>query len=148
YELKNNASEKDIEKSWENTVNHLILNKGGDTKSVNRNVLLEFTATVPTHANVVEKYRDKMISRFDLKDFLKAGFTKEINLVSSSFNKKQRVIQALIFNWYRYRIGINIPHFKPVILFRSKYADESLAGNVSEDYNFFRDIIDNLEPAD
>ena len=148
YELKNNASEKDIEKSWENTVNHLILNKGGITGSTNKNVLLEFTATVPTHANVVEKYRDKMISRFDLKDFLKAGYTKEINLVSSSFNKKQRVIQALLFNWYRYRIGINIPHFKPVILFRSKFADDSLAGNVSEDYHFFREIIDNLTPGD
>lgn len=130
--------------------NYLILQKGGDTKKVNRNVLLEFTATVPANANVIEKYRDKIISRFDLKDFLKAGFTKEINLVSSSFDKKQRILQALLFNWYRYRMGIKhtIPHFKPVILFRSKYADESIAGNVTEDYELFRDIVDNLTVSD
>lgn len=150
FALKPGASAKDVEKSWEHTVNNLLLNKGFKYSGVNDNVLLEFTATLPTHANVIEKYRDKVISRFDLKDFLNAGYTKEINLVSSSFNKKQRIVQALLFNWYRYRMGIefNIPHFKPVMLFRSKYADEKLEGNVIQDYELFRDIVDNLEVKD
>lgn len=149
-ELKDNASATDVEKSWEHTVNNLILHKGKPGKGHNDNVLLEFTATLPTDANVVSKYRDKVVSKFDLKDFLNAGYTKEINLVSSSFNKKQRIIQALLFNWYRYRLGIaaDIPHFKPVILFRSKFADASIQGNVQEDYQFFRDLVDELTVAD
>lgn len=150
-ELKNNASVKDVEKSWEHTVTKLILNKEGKKDvGVNKNVLLEFTATVPKNKNVVEKYLDKTIYRFDLKDFLAAGFTKEINLVSSSFNKKQRILQALLFNWYRHELGIkyNIPHFKPVILFRSKFVDPTKEENVNDDYNFFRDTIDNLSSKD
>lgn len=150
-ELSENASAKDIEKSWEHTVTKLILNKEGKTDfDNNRNVLLEFTATVPKHKNVVEKYLDKTIYRFDLKDFLKAGYTKEINLVSSSFNKKQRIVQALLFNWYRYELGMkyNIPHFKPVILFRSKFVDDTKDENVKDDYLLFRDVIDNLNNSD
>jgi type III restriction enzyme len=150
-ELPENASAEMIEKSWEHTVTKLILQKEGASNSdENKNVLLEFTATVPKEESVVKKYIDKTIYSFELKDFLKAGFTKEINLVSSSFNKKQRVIQALLFNWFRYEIAIknNLPNFKPVILFRSKFVDEKNPENVKEDYDFFREIIDNLSVED
>jgi type III restriction enzyme len=150
-ELSENASANEIEKSWEHTVTKLILNKEGKKDfETNKNVLLEFTATVPKHKNVIDKYLDKTIYRFDLKDFLKAGYTKEINLVSSSFNKKQRIVQALLFNWYRYELGIkySIPHFKPVILFRSKFVDDTKDENVKADYLLFRDIIDNLNNSD
>lgn len=150
-ELKSGASDKEVEKSWEYTVTNLILNKGiKDTYAVNKNVLLEFTATVPTNANVVKKYLDKIAYKFELKDFLKAGYTKEINLVSSSFDKRQRVLQALLFNWYRYKMGIkyNIPHFKPVMLFRSKFVDAEQEENVGKDYEIFRDIVDNLSSND
>jgi type III restriction enzyme len=150
-ELPENASAEMIEKSWEHTVTKLILQKEGATDSEeNKNVLLEFTATVPTDESVVKKYIDKTIYRFELKDFLKAGYTKEINLVSSSFIKKQRVLQALLFNWFRYEIAIknNLPNFKPVILFRSKFVDEKNPENVQEDYDFFREVIDNLTQKD
>lgn len=150
-ELPENASAEMIEKSWEHTVTKLILQKeGASNPDENKNVLLEFTATVPKEENVVKKYIDKTIYSFELKDFLKAGFTKEINLVSSSFNKKQRVLQALLFNWFRYEIAIknNLPNFKPVILFRSKFVDEKNPENVKEDYDFFREIIDNLSVED
>lgn len=150
-ELAENASAKEVEKSWEHTVTKLILNRQGrEGVDVNRNVLLEFTATVPEHKNIIEKYRKKTIYRFDLKDFLKAGYTKEINLVSSSFDRKQRILQALLFNWYRCQIGVKygLSNFKPVILFRSKFVDEAKEENVRADYNFFRDIIDNLCAGD
>ena len=43
-ELKENASETDVEKSWENTVFNKILRKGKNKQDIeNRNVLLEFT---------------------------------------------------------------------------------------------------------
>jgi type III restriction enzyme len=150
-ELKDNASASDVEKSWEHTVTQLILNRGNRFPyEMNPNVLLEFTATVPKNENVLRKYLNKIVYRFDLEDFLKAGFTKEINLVSSNFNKKQRVLQALLFNWYRYELALKhkIPHFKPVILFRSKFVTEDKEENIYADYDLFRDVVDNLSVSD
>ncbi|QQS58911.1 DEAD/DEAH box helicase family protein [Candidatus Peregrinibacteria bacterium] len=145
-ELKEGASQKDIEKSWENTVMNKILKKGRTIQEKkNNNVLLEFTATVPKDESVQEKYREKTIFKFDLEAFLKAGYTKEINLISSSFDKKRRIVQALLFHWYRHKIALknSIPNFKPVILFRSKTIAESEA-----DYQEFLDIIENLTSKD
>ena len=97
-ELKNNASLKDIEKKgWEHTVIELLLNKNGG-KEDNRNVLLEFTATIPVIKEVLDKYADKTIYKFGLKEFLTAGYTKEINLLSSTLEKKERILQALLFS--------------------------------------------------
>src|SRR5690606_5885193 len=86
-ELKDGAKAEDVERSWENTVTGKLLQKEGIKTYVNNNVLLEFTATIPKDTNVADKYKDKIIIKFDLPEFLKAGYTKEINLVSSNFNK-------------------------------------------------------------
>jgi len=149
-ELKDGAKAEDVERSWENTVTGKLLQKEGIKTYVNNNVLLEFTATIPKDTNVADKYKDKIIIKFDLPEFLKAGYTKEINLVSSNFDKKQRILQALLFNWYRAHLALEygIKNFKPVILFKSKFADEKLEGNVQEDYVYFREIIDNLKGSD
>jgi len=145
-ELKENASEKDIEKSWENTVLNKILRKGKNKlDGENINVLLEFTATIPKNADVIEKYRTKTIYKFELVDFLNAGYTKEINLVSTSLKKKEKILLALLFNWYRHQIALknNIANFKPVLLFRSKFIEES-----KKDYEEFLSIVSDLKPAD
>ncbi len=150
-DLKENTSQDDVERSWENTVIQRLLNRDLEKQeTVNRNVLLEFTATIPRDTAVIQKYHDKIIYKFDLKAFLNAGFTKEINLVSSSFDKKQRILQALLFNWYRKEISLkyHIPNFKPVILFRSKYVDSTLGENSQEDYKLFQEIINNLSIED
>lgn len=145
-ELNEKASDEIIEKSWEDTVIRKILHKGVYPNAVqNGNVLLEFTATVPRDAAVKEKYADKTIFSFDLKEFLKAGYTKEINLVASGFNKQQRVLQALLFNWYRYKVAMDkgLPNFKPVILFRSKLIEDS-----KRDFEWFKELIKNLSVKD
>ena len=91
-QLKSGANAKEVEKSWEHTVTNLLLQKGNkNSTAFNRNVLLEFTATLPKIATVVKKYEDKIVYKFELKDFLKAGYTKEINLVSSSFDDNQSI---------------------------------------------------------
>lgn len=145
-ELKGNASEKAIEKSWENTVIFKILKRGEQKqRSENRNVLLEFTATIPKNADVIEKYQTKTIYKFELVDFLNAGYTKEINLVSTSLRKKEKILLALLFNWYRHQIALDnkIPNFKPIVLFRSKLIDDS-----RKDYSEFLSIIADLKVAD
>jgi len=141
----------EVEKrGWEHTVIELILNKKGQIKN-NKNILLEFTATIPENDQVAQKYSDKIIYRFGLKEFLSAGYTKEINLISSTFNKKERILQALLFNWYREKIALkyyslgndSLANFKPVILFRSKTIDESRA-----DYEEFLNIVNDIKSSD
>ncbi|MBT6819094.1 MAG: DEAD/DEAH box helicase family protein [Candidatus Magasanikbacteria bacterium] len=144
-ELKASSNKDEIErKGWEHTVIELILNKNG-TKKRNKNVLLEYTATIPANEQVAKKYEDKIIYKFTLKEFLSAGYTKEINLISSTLDKKQRILQALLFQWYRHKIALKngIANFKPVILFRSKTIDESKA-----DYEVFLAWTENLETKD
>lgn len=144
-ELNYNSSEDDIDRAWENTIVNCILNKDGKSDIRNKNVLIEFTATIPEDNSVIEKYRDKTVYKFDLINFLRAGYTKEINLISSSLNKKQRIIHALLFNWYRHKIAIDnkIPNFKGVILFKSKTIEDS-----KNDYNFFLSFIRQINKRD
>ena len=143
--LTNKAGQNEIEKKgWEHTVIELLLNKNGSDVE-NRNVLLEFTATIPNNKQVEDKYAPKTIYKFGLKEFLSAGYTKEINLVYSSLNKRERMLQALLFSWYRHKIALknDIPNFKSVILFRSKTIDSSKA-----DFEEFLTMVKNLITKD
>lgn len=144
-ELNDKASEVEIEKKgWEHTVIELLLNKNGK-KEENKNVLLEFTATIPEIQKVVDKYADKTIYKFGLKEFLSAGYTKEINLLSSTLEKRERILQALLFSWYRHKIALknDLSNWKPVILFRSKTIEES-----KTDFEEFLVMVKNLKVAD
>lgn len=145
-ELKDSAKSEDVERSWETTVCYHILNKGKKTlDSQNKNVLLEFTATVPETEEVQKKYEDKIIIKFDLKEFVNAGCTKHIRLVRANLEKKERILQALVLNWYRFQIALknDIPNFKPVILFRSKTIEESKL-----DFQEFVDLCQNVKSDD
>lgn len=144
-EITGRTSQSDIErKGWEHTVIELILKKNDQDKN-NKNVLLEFTATIPENEKVAKKYKDKIIYKFGLKEFLSAGYTKEINLISSTLPKKERILQALLFSWYRHKIALKhgLANFKPVILFRSKTIDES-----KQDYEEFLNWTQEIEVAD
>ena len=106
------------------------------------NVLLEFTATTDyAEKRVVEKYRDKVLFRYDLAEFRKDGYSKEINLLRSLFDEKHRIIQALILNLYRQELATshNI-NLKPVVLFKAK---KTIAESKRNKENF-HSLIDNL----
>ncbi len=144
-ELTAKASDIEIEKKGrEHTVLELIWNKRWQSKE-NKNILLEFTATIPENEQIAKKYSDKIVYKFGLKEFLSAWYTKEINLISSSFNKKDRILQALLFHRYRHKIALDngISNFKPVMLFRSKTIDESKA-----DYIEFLELTNDLKAKD
>ena len=142
-EINDRTSDAEIErKGWEHMVLELLLNKNGNPS---QNVLLEFTATLPENAEVQQKYADKIITKFGLQEFLQKGYTKEINLVSSTLGKKERVLHALLFAWYRHQIALKygIANFKPVMLFRSKTIGESKA-----DYLAFLNWAENVQAVD
>ena len=68
-------SQQVLFESWENTVELIF-------KSNPANLLLEFTATHDYETSaMVEKYRNKVINRYDLIDFRRDKFSKEIELV-------------------------------------------------------------------
>lgn len=149
-ELSENASKEEIEKKgWEHTVIEYLLNKNRKAED-NRNVLLEFTATIPENQKVIDKYSNITIYKFGLKEFLSAGYTKEINLLSSTLEKRERILHALLFSWYRHKIALKnkLSNWKPVILFRSKHASKDLPENSFEDYDFFQSIVKNLKVSD
>lgn len=85
--------------SWEGTVLG-ILNQNF------ANILLEFTATLDYESReIAEKYQDKVIQKYDLADFRKGKYSKEINLVRSLYDEQERIIQALILNLYRQELA-------------------------------------------
>lgn len=158
-EINNRTGQGEVErKGWEHTVIELVLNKNGQ-KQGNRNVLLEFTATIPETAGVAGKYQDKLIYKFGLKEFLQAGYTKEINLISSTLDKKERVLHALLFQWYRNKIALKhgIANFKPVVLLRSKTISDSaqdhedfqswMGGISSQDLDFLKEISAKIQKS-
>jgi type III restriction enzyme len=101
--------------SWEGTVIE-ILKQNFD------NILLEFTATLDyDNAEILKKYQDKVIFKYDLAQFRIDKYSKEINLIRSGFDQQERIIQALILNLYRQELATaNNINLKPVILFKAK----------------------------
>ena len=101
--------------SWEDTVKK-IHDSNFD------NILLEFTATIDTEtAELVKHYQDKVIFKYDLAEFRKDKYSKEINLIRSLYDEQERIIQALILNLYRQELATsNNINLKPVILFKAK----------------------------
>ena len=101
--------------SWEGTVER-IFTQNKD------NLLLEFTAThdFETPA-MVDKYRDKVIIRYDLLQFRNDRFSKDVVIVQSDFDQQERILQAIILSQYRQEVAakhrINL---KPVILFKAQ----------------------------
>lgn len=107
--------------TWENTVEKIL-------RQDSRNLLLEFTATMDfSHRDVVEKYRNKVLYRYDLKQFRNDGYSKEPQLLASDTDTRERMLQAIILSQYRQEVagkhGVNL---KPVVLFKAqKTIDQS-----------------------
>ena len=85
----------DQKPSWENTVERIF-------RSNEANLLLEFTATHDyENRAMVNNYRNKVIYRYDLKDFRNHGFSKDIEIVKSDFGQEDRMLQAILLNHYK-----------------------------------------------
>ncbi len=125
--------------SWENTVER-IFHQNED------NLLLEYTATLDyTHRNIVDKYLNKVLYRYDLKEFRNDLYSKDIYIVQSAFDEKDRIIQALILSQYKQEVAakhrINL---KSVILFKAQRTIEQSKQNKAN----FHQIVENLSAHD
>ena len=108
-------SQPELLGSWEQTVER-IFNSNKD------NLLLEFTATHDYEdPNMEEKYRNKVIYRYDLIDFRNDRFSKDIDIVRSNFDQQDRMLQAVILNHFKQRVAMDHKiQLKPVILFKAQ----------------------------
>jgi len=138
FTKKKTKEEKKIQKSWETSImNAFYSNKN--------NILLEFTATADLKdKNVEEKYRDKIIYNYPLKNFRESGYTKDFVNFSINTDTWKRTLIALILSEYRKFLfsdcGQNI---KPVIMLKSKVIKESRSF-----YNEFFEKINKLDSSD
>ena len=129
-------SQRDVEElNWEGTVQRIF----GQNED---NLLLEFTATLDyAHGNIVEKYRNKVIYRYDLRQFRNDGYSKDVYIVQADFEEKERIMQALILSQYKQEVAakhhINL---KSVILFKAQKTIAQSQRNKAD----FHQLIENL----
>ena len=120
--------------SWESTVNAIM-------RTAKDPILLEFTATIDLDdASIYNKYKDRIIYKYDLKKFREDGYSKDVMIYHVDSDLKSRMLQAIIISQYRKKVALrNGIYLKPVVMFKSsKIADNK------ENYELFKELIKNL----
>jgi len=118
------------------------------------NILLEFTATMDLETPEIEaKYKDKAIFKYELKEFRRDRYSKEIELLRVSSDAKSRVLHALILNLYRQVLAAHHHiNLKPVILFKAKKSIDESKRNKKLFHHWMEELnekdIENLRNAD
>lgn len=111
-------TEEEDKHNWESTVLS-ILNANGHKS----NVLLEFTATArleQEYPEVLEKYQDKALFRYELKEYRLDGFSKEVRTLQVNAPVMERALSAVIISQYRRKVAEKHKiALKPVVLFKS-----------------------------
>ncbi len=132
--------EKTDENTWESAINKVL--RARDDKE-QKNILLEFTATVDFDKEVIyEKYRDKVVYRYPLANFMQDGYSKQVKRIETSANDCEKMLNAVLLSQFRkYRAlaeGVK-GTFKPVIMFKSPKVAIS-----KETHQLFNDVIASL----
>ncbi len=133
-----NKEETESIESWEKTVKNIF-------SSNTHNILLELTATVDfNNPMIAEKYRDKLIFDYSLKQFRLDKFSKEVHVLQANIDPFSRAMQAVLLSQYRKKLflshGLDI---QPILLFKSKTIAES-----QHFYNDFHKKLDRLKNED
>ena len=137
-------SEKEAENTWESAINKIL--RARDDKE-QKNLLLEFTATVDFDKEVIyNKYRDKVVYRYPLNQFMFDGYSKQVKRIETSASDQDKMLNAVLLSQFRkycaYAEGVT-GTFKPVIMFKSAKVAISLEAN-----KVFNELIQNLNVTD
>lgn len=117
---KPTKDEVEATKSWEYSVtNALYRNRDS--------MMLEFTATCDLKdANVVAKYKDKIVFNYPLISFRESGYTKDFQNFATDTDLWTRSLMALIMSEYRRFLFADLKlNIKPVIMLKSQKITES-----------------------
>lgn len=123
------------ETSWENLLDQI-------RRSNKLNRQLEFTATIDVDKeDVYEKYKDKIIYKYDLSKFMEEGYSKNVFRLQANNDNMQKLLNAVLLSQYRKRIAqkLEIPNFKPILLVKSNRIKTSQT--IKDD---FLSMIENL----
>lgn len=125
--------------TWENTIDQIF-------KQNSKNLLLEFTATLDwENRGISEKYQDKVIYRYDLKQFRNDKFSKDPALFYTDTDRKTRMLQAIILSQYRQDVAVKHGiQLKPVVLFKAQRTVADSQANKE----LFHTLIQNLSVKD
>ena len=131
---KNELNKEEVEEilSWEGTVNRIF--------NANReNLLLEFTATADlSNTQIEEKYSNKLIFDYPLKQFRIDGYSKEVKVLQADLSQFDRAVQGVLLSQYRRKVFEKYKKLiKPVILFKSK--------TIKESQNFFDEFAEGIK---
>lgn len=118
--------------SWEGTVNKIF-------RTNPDNLLLEFTATSDLdNANIKEKYEDKLLFDYPLKQFRIDKYSKEVLIHQADLDPFPRALKAVLLNQYRRKIFEDFKlNIKPVILFKSK--------TIKDSQGFFKEFVSGIK---
>ncbi len=138
HHLSSGTRKADLSRSWEETVERIH-------RLHPENVLLEFTATLDLdHPDIRDKYAQRVLYRYDLRRFRQDGYSKEILLVRSHCDERDRILQALVLHLYRQELAARHGiHLKPVILFKARRTIRESEANKAR----FHQLIATLDAA-
>ncbi len=127
--------EREESTSWETTVNKIFV-------SDDRNIMLEYTATIDLENSAIhDKYRDKIIYQYTLKEFREDKFSKDVQIMQSDLDLMERALQAVILSQYRRKVAEKHKiQLKPVILIKS----QKTIAQSKEAESAFNEMIKNL----
>ncbi len=129
---KLNKTEENEKKTWETSIiNAFYANKDS--------ILLEFTATVDLKNKDIEnKYRDKIIFNYPLKNFRESLYTKEFQNISTDTNLWNRTLIALVLSEYRKYLFTDLKlNIKPVLMLKSSKIEDSK--------NFYEEFLEKIK---
>lgn len=117
---KPTKDEEEAVKSWEYSVTN-ALSRNRDS------IMLEFTATCDLKdANVLQKYKDKIIFNYPLISFRESGYTKDFQNFATDTELWTRTLMALVMSEYRRFLFADLKlNIKPVVMLKSQKIDES-----------------------
>ena len=109
-------------------------------------IMISSPATIDlSNQFIYEKYLDKIIFKYDLKEFRLDRYSKEVDILKSDMEMKERRLQALILRQYRLKIAEKYKiTCKPVILFKSQKSIIESETNKA----YFIQLIKNLSELD
>ena len=115
---RHTQTEEEDRRNWENTVMRIL-----NANSQKENALLEFTATArleQEYPEILEKYKDKAIYRYDLKEYRLDGFSKDVRTLQINAPIMERVLSAVIISQYRRKVAEKYKiALKPVVMFKA-----------------------------
>ena len=115
---KHTETEEEERRNWENTVIQIL-----NANSQKENMLLEFTATArleQEYPEILEKYKDKAIFRYDLKEYRLDGFSKDVRTLQINASLMERALSAVVISQYRRKIAEKHKiALKPIVMFKA-----------------------------